>query len=628
MKKFLCILFAALILSCRSAQISKIKIDLAKTDIYTSEKNKESFAGFQTEVSFPPEEEKYDPSILPNNFIPFKAYTGQGYLYFHTENVKKFLLYLNGKKIDTKKICKNKYTRIYIGDEGFSKTYTISVKIPYPSIIKKEEKLNDVNYRAFQIIDDIMEAQTANGFPSIQLVVVKNGRMIKNSAYGYISTVDEFGEPLMQKNKKPITKETLFDLASNTKMYTVNFVLQKLISEEKISIYDKVKDFFPEFKDKKKARFKGKSEITVEDLLKHQAGFPAGAQYYVNKKITKKKESNKRQNKEIVLELICNTPLIYSPRTEVLYSDIDYMLLGLIIEKVTGLPLDKYTEENLYKPLNLSSMCYEPLKKGFTKEDITATEIRAVKRTKDEKFKDIKYLPVHGTVHDPEAYNAMDQVSGHAGLFANAESIAVLAQVMLNGGGYGNIKLLDSSVLNLFTSQGNFFSQAGLGWRRQGLASADTIGHTGWTGTLTLIDPKEDLIIIIFTSAKNTPALFGKNLRGKYEGDFYLAKNYGAVTTLIYSAFKNYDNAMLDQMLIELAVGRNELINMIPEIYDNEGSRKDLTAIMESIKEQSKQSAILRKFLKSEKAAAILAEIQSRNSKKSLAKKQAEGQSK
>ena len=74
------------------------------------------------------------------------------------------------------------------------------------------------------------------------------------------------------------------------------------------------------------------------------------------------------------------------------------MLLGLIIEKITGMPLDKYTEENLYKPLNLSSVCYEPLKKGFTKEDITATEIRSPKRTKDEKFKDIKYLPVHGTV--------------------------------------------------------------------------------------------------------------------------------------------------------------------------------------------------------------------------------------
>ena len=114
-------------------------------------------------------------------------------------------------------------------------------------------------------------------------------------------------------------------------------------------------------------------------------------------------------------------------------------------------------------------------------------------------------------------------------------------------------------------------------------------------------------------------------MRGKYEGDFYLAKNYGAITTLIYSAFKNYDNAMLDQMLIELAVGRKELITMTPEIYNNEGSLKDLTAIMESIKDQSKQSAILRKFLKTEKAMAILAEIQSRNSKKNLAKKQAEG---
>nr|WP_245608788.1 serine hydrolase [Treponema putidum] len=283
MKKFLCIFFSALILSCRSAQGLKIKTDSAEADIYTSEKNEESFAGFQTEVSFPPEEEKYDPSILPNNFIPFKAYTGQGYLYFHTENVKKFLLYLNGKKIDTKKICKNKYTQIYIGDEvingtnnllitnieaekddkGFSKTYTLSVKIPYPSIIKKEEKLNDVNYRAFQIIDDIMEAQTANGFPSIQLVVVKNGRMIKNSAYGYISTVDEFGESLMQKNKKPITKDTLFDLASNTKMYTVNFALQKLISEEKISIYDKVKDFFPDFKDKKRIGLREKAKLRL-----------------------------------------------------------------------------------------------------------------------------------------------------------------------------------------------------------------------------------------------------------------------------------------------------------------------------------------------------------------------------
>ncbi|UTC75736.1 penicillin binding protein PBP4B [Treponema sp. OMZ 792] len=652
MKKFLCIFFVALILSCRSARIRTIRTNRAEAEIfYKSEKTEDGFLGFQTDVSFPPEDEKFDPSILPNSFIPFKAYKGQGTVYFYTENIKSFFLYLNGKKIDTKKICKNKYTQIYIGDDvingtnnllitnieaekSFDKDYTLSVKIPYPSIIEKKEKLNNVNYRAFQIIDDLMKAEIENGFPSAQIVVVKDGKMIKNSAYGYISTVDEFGAPLI--NKKPITDKTLFDLASNTKMYTVNFALQKLLSEEKISIYDKVSSFFPEFKDKKRALFKGKSEITIEDLLKHQAGFPAGAQYYVNKKITKKKKADKRQNKEIVLELICSTPLIYPPRTEVLYSDIDYMLLGFIIEKVTGLPLDKYAEENLYKPLNLSSVCYEPLKKGFTKEDITATEIHSPKRTKDLKFKDLKYLPVHGTVHDPEAYNSMNQVSGHAGLFANAKSIAVLAQVMLNGGGYENVKLFDSSVLNLFTSQGNFFSQAGLGWRRQGLnnsyawafsqlASPNTIGHTGWTGTLTVIDPKEDLIIIIFTSAKNTPALFGKNFRGKYEGDFYLAKNYGALTTLIYSAFKNYDDAMLDQMLIELAIGRKEIIDTIPEIYGNEGSYKDLKALMEGIKKQSRQSAALRGFLKSKKAKEIFEDLTSRHSKKNLAKRHSEG---
>ncbi|UTC67685.1 MULTISPECIES: penicillin binding protein PBP4B [unclassified Treponema] len=648
MKKYLCVFFVAgLILSCRSVQESKIRTALSEPAIFCESESENDMCGFQVDISFPLDEEKYDSSILTNSFIPFKAYADQGTVYFYTENVKSFLLYLNGKKIDTKKICKNKYTQIYIGKEvingtnnllitnieaekNFDKEYILSVKIPYPSIIEKKEKLNNVNYRAFQIIDDIMKAEIENGFPSAQIVVVKDGKIIKNSAYGYISTVDEFGEPLIKK--QPVTNETLFDLASNTKMYTVNFALQKLLSEEKISIYDKVTDFFPEFKDKKKALFKGKSEITVSDLLKHQAGFPAGAQYYVNKKIRKKKKNDKRENKEIVLELICNTSLIYPPRTEVLYSDIDYILLGLIIEKITGMPLDKYAEENLYKPLNLNSVCYEPLKKGFTKKNIAATEIHAVKRSKDEKFKDIKYLPVHGTVHDPEAYNAMNEVSGHAGLFANAKSIAVLAQVMLNGGGYGNIKLFDSSVLNLFTSQGNFFSQAGLGWRRQGLnnsyarafsklASANTIGHTGWTGTLTVIDPKEDLIIIIFTSAKNTPALFGKHLRGKYEGDFYLAKNYGAITTFIYSAFKNYDNDLLDQMLIELAVGRKELLTTMPEIYDNDGFYKDLTAIMDGIVKQSKQSKNLRIFLKSEKGRSMLSEIRARNKNKNLAKK-------
>ena len=103
MKKFLCIFLASLILSCRSAQISKIKTDPADADIYKSEETEGGFSGFQTDVSFPPEKEKYDPSILPNGFIPFKAYTGQGYVYFYTENVKNFFLYLNGKKNRYKK---------------------------------------------------------------------------------------------------------------------------------------------------------------------------------------------------------------------------------------------------------------------------------------------------------------------------------------------------------------------------------------------------------------------------------------------------------------------------------------------------------------------------------------------
>ncbi|AGT42864.1 penicillin binding protein PBP4B [Treponema pedis] len=595
---------------------------------------------FQTDITFPLNKHNYDDSVLTNNFIRFKGYSNRCIIYFHTKNIESLLLYLNGKKIETGNICANEYSAIKISESGIngdnvlqilqikpvkspsgnSEEYFLNIKIPYPEITKTKLVNTEVNGRALEAIDNLFEAQIKNGFPSAQLVIIKNGEIIKSSAYGYISTVDDFGKPVL--NKKRITTKTLFDLASNTKMFSTNFALQKLVSEKKLSVQDKVNSFFPKFKDKENSRYTGKDEITIADLLNHQAGFPAGAQYYRKKEIRKKAKTEKRTNKEITLNLICETPLVYEPRTRFTYSDIDYMLLGLIIEKVTGMPLDKYVEENIYKPLNLTSVCYKPLEHGFKKKNIAATEIYAVKRSKEKKYGKEKYLPIHGTVHDPEAYGAMDQVSGHAGLFANAESIAVLAQVMLNGGGYGNIKLFDSHVLNFFTSPSMEISAAGLGWRRQGtnqayshffsqLASRDAFGHSGWTGTLTLTDPQEDLIVIIFTSAKHTPALHGSEFRGKYEGDFYLAKNYGAITTLIYSAFKNYSDEILDNMLIELAEQRYALISEGSEFYNNRGFYNDLTAIMDTIKSQSKYSEKLTEFLKSNNAAIITQKLMS-----------------
>ena len=640
MRNIVCIVFMALnLVSCFSAaQISKF--DLEDFDFFESPDTPyaESYF-FQTDVILPKSADRYDSSVLANNFIPFKAYKDQGVIYIHCSNIKSFALYLNGQKIDTKSICTDSFGKLDIGGlaedgENFlyvseikpepaaaekRKPYFINIKIPYPSIIRKEKPEAGVNYRALQICDDLLNEEVKSGFPSAQIAVIKNGKILKSAAYGAVSGVDDYGVPL--KEKVPVTTNTLFDLASNTKMYAVNFAVQRLVSEGKISLNDKVVSFLPDFKDAKKAKHKGKDSVTVFHLLTHQAGFPAGANFYGHTKIRNKKKKETRTNKQITLELILETNLVYAPGTDSVYSDISYMLLGFIVEKVTEMPLDKYVEENIYKPLNLRLICYEPLKHGFVKNNVAATEINGVKRTDDETFKDEKYLPIHGTVHDAESFFAMDQVSGHAGLFANAESLAVLAQVMLNGGGYGTVRLFDSKIVPLFTGQAETVYEAGLGWRRQGaekryswafspLADSATVGHSGWTGTLTLIDFKENLIVILLTSAKHTPVLHGKKRRGKFEGDYYLAKGYGAFTAFIYAAVQNYDNDVLDNMLIELAEGRYALLNVSSD-FDNNGFYKDLKAVMNTIQKQAKTSKSLKKFLKSEKAKEIIETLKS-----------------
>ena len=207
----------------------------------------------------------------------------------------------------------------------------------------------------------------------------------------------------------------------------------------------------------------------------------------------------------------------------------------------------------------------------------------------------------------------MEEISGHAGLFANAESLATLAQVMLNNGGYGIARFFDPAVAGYFTAQQSLTSSLGLGWRRQGaqeyiwafspLASAGTYGHTGWTGTLTVIDPAEQLVIILLTNAKNTlPAHKTRNSR--FEGDYYLVKRYGAITSLIYEAFRNPPPSQLDSMLIELAEKKYTMLQEI-KAFQNNGFIGDLAAIMKTVRLRSRQSAPLRAFLKTETAASI-----------------------
>ena len=630
--------FLLILLGCASASAHKYD-SLLPTD--TAEMIEAVFsadAQMQAEQIFPIPMKEYDDSILPNNYLAFTAYKGQARIYFWAHGLASFDLYINNRKIPTKSLCTDKpmcfdaspyiqngRNMLYIaaltpaGNGTAQEQPSLQVKIPYPVILplsnsqealKKQQKDAPYSTETLEIVDQLLTAEMEAGFPGAQLVIIKDGMMIKNSAYGAISRVDSAGNPLDEVI--PVTEKTLFDLASNTKMYAVNFAVQKLISERRLALTDTVHHFFPQFVDAKKSKIKGKADITIFDLLTHQSGLPAGRAY--SQKIKKLKNVSEKSYREHTFDLIMETPLVYLPRQTVLYSDINYMLLTYIIEKVTGIGLAEYVADNFYRPLGLDRICFTPLRQGFTLDEIAATEIRAKPRTQAAIDGAQTTELIHGTVHDSEAYTAMEEISGHAGLFANAESIAVLAQVMLNNGGYGVKRFFDPSVAGYFTAQQSLVSSIGFGWRRQGaqeytwafspLASAGTFGHTGWTGTLTIIDPVEHLIIILLTNAKNTiPAHNTRNSR--FEGDYYLAKRYGAITALIYEAFRQPTQAQLESMLIELAEKKYEMLQQI-SAFNNQGYINDLAAIMKIVKQRARKSADLRKFLKTEKAALIL----------------------
>ncbi|UTC53100.1 penicillin binding protein PBP4B [Treponema sp. OMZ 803] len=636
--------FLLSLLGCASASARKHDSVLPTDDAGMIEAVFSADTQMQAEQTFPIPMKEYDDSILPNNYLAFTAYKGQAYIYFWAQGLASFDLYINNQKVPTQSICtgkpmcfdaspyiQNGRNMLYIaaltpaGNGMAQEQPSLQVKIPYPVILplsnsqealKKQQKDAPYSAETLEIVDQLLTAETEAGFPGAQLVIIKDGKMIKNSAYGAISRVDSAGNTLDEVI--PVTEKTLFDLASNTKMYAVNFAIQKLISERRLALTDTVHHFFPQFVDAKKSKIKGKADITIFDLLTHQSGLPVGRAY--SQKIKKLKNVSEKSYREHTFDLIMETPLVYLPRQTVLYSDINYMLLTYIIEKVTGIGVAEYVADNFYRPLGLDRICFTPLRQGFTLDEIAATEIRAKPRTQAAIDGAQTTELIHGTVHDSEAYTAMEEISGHAGLFANAESIAVLAQVMLNKGGYGVKRFFDPSVAGYFTAQQALVSSIGFGWRRQGaqeytwafspLASAGTFGHTGWTGTLTIIDPVEHLIIILLTNAKNTvPAHNTRNSR--FEGDYYLAKQYGAITALIYEAFRQPTQAQLESMLIELAEKKYEMLQQI-SAFNNQGYINDLAAIMKIVKQRAQKSAGLRKFLKTETAAQILKVVDGR----------------
>ena len=554
---------------------------------------------YQIEKSFPVDKDSFDDSILTNDMFEFKAFKNQGYIILDYEGLNRVDIYINGvklkiddlkgkgtTKIDISKITKNDKNIFQISNlEG-----KVSVKIPYPTITENK-KIKSYNSETIKFLDEFVQAEIKAGLPSAQIAVIKDGNLEILSSYGYVNNYNQDGSEI--KDKIKVTDETVYDLASNTKMYATNYAIMKLVSEKKLNLDDYVYKFYPEFTGN------NKEKVQISDLLKHQAGFPPDPQYFNDKYDKDDGISNGKNDlyaigKENVRKAIMKTPLIYEPKTSTKYSDVDYMLLGLIVEKVTSKDLDTYLKENFYNKLNLKKTTFNPLKYGIAKNVVAATELNGNTRDNTINFVNARKYTIQGEVHDEKAYYSMGGVSGHAGLFSNAYEVAKLAQIIINEGGYDNIKFFDKTTLDNFVKPKDINASYGLGWRRQGdfiykwafsgLASRETVGHTGWTGTLTVIEPSQNLVIVLLTNAKNSRVIDPAKKPNDFYGNHYYTTNYGVISSIIIDAYSNMNNKKdtnlrMNNILEDLINGKYNLIKSDSD-YKNSADIKDTVELI------------------------------------------------
>lgn len=572
-----------LVMACTGCQMEKENPE--ETITLTAKESTLPVCDWQLAASFPDWKGYTDDTLALNSSCSFFGCHGQGKLYVQkAAETEDFRMYVNGIAVDTKKIPSGGVGEVDISAAAINGLNTVQISnirpigladavqlyVDYPVVLEGTPEEEGIDAQSLQLISDLVESDIANGFTSAQMAVVRNGRLVYQNAWGKTNAYLPDGTP--NTKSAEVTNDTLYDLASLTKMFTVNYALQKLVTDGAINLDEKIADHFgkafvedtmldPLKKESEQASLKEmkewKGKLTIRDLLRHQGGFPADTRncapslYVANLPEGESYPDNPffagnagdEATKRATEAMLCRTPLEYEPGTKTVYSDLDYMFLGLIVEKVTGEDLDTWMKKNFYEPMGLTHITYNPLKNGFSKEDCAATELNGNTRDHLLDFEGYRTYTLQGEVHDEKAFYSMAGISGHAGLFANATDLAKLASVMLSGG-YGEHRFFSRNVMDLFTApKSETAGNWGLGWWRQGdgqrtwyygtQAVSDTIGHQGWTGTLAMVDPGRNLVVIYLTNKINSPVTDNKVNANEFDGNWYTASTLGFVPQIL-----------------------------------------------------------------------------------------------
>ncbi len=334
----------------------------------------------------------------------------------------------------------------------------------------------------FSEVDRIVSQGISSGaFPGAQVIIGTETGILHERYYGNY-TYDE--------TSRAVSEESIYDIASLTKVVATTTAIMILYDAGRIDLNEAVTKYIPEFGNN------GKESVTVLNLLLHNSGLEAFVPFHTM-----------YQSKDQVLDHIYTCSLKYQTGSKTVYSDLNAILLGLIVENVSGMSLDEYCRKNVFEPLGMTSTDFKP--QGKMKDLSVPTE--------NDNYWRMRLLK--GEVHD-EAAAMMEGVSGNAGLFSNAKDLYRFAKMMLNEGRYSGYQVSDNSrILNdvtvgLFTSRYNGLSYdntRALGWETKPkmekfrIACGESIsencfGHTGYTGTSMWSDKDRKLIVIFLTN--------------------------------------------------------------------------------------------------------------------------------
>src|SRR5580704_9639394 len=302
------------------------------------------------------------------------------------------------------------------------------------------------------VLDDIVqEAIRDEQVPGAVVLVGHDGQVIYRKA---------FGERSLEPHREPMTVDTVFDIASLTKVVATTTAAMQLVQKGQVRVNEPVAKYIPEFAEN------GKEEITVRELLTHYSGLPKDLDL-----------SPPWEGRETALRMAYAERPIYVPGSQFLYSDVNFIVLGALVERVSGMSLEEYCQKNIFVPLKIAPTQY------------------------DEHDKMLR-----GIVHDPTA-RRMGGMAGHAGLFSTADDLATLAEALLDGSSILSPLMIEK----MTTPQQPPTSQVlrGFGWDidspfsspRGDLLPVGSFGHTGFTGTSLWIDPTTRTYIIILTNA-------------------------------------------------------------------------------------------------------------------------------